>query len=400
MFRNVRSKVVTFMVLAMMFVMVLGMGAFASDYPNIDDIVQYQAAQGNNYFVLYKYLPDNNYYITFNNNNTEFGVQTNSNTIYGYWKCYYKIESNNWVLVNTSASFSGILSDFNLLVANYNVINYFNNTTYLANNYVPSVTLTSISISGTNSVYTSGSGNTSQLTAIGTYSDNTTKNITTDCDWTSGTPSIATVGLHTGIVTGVSAGTATITATKDGISDTYDITVNNPVTVTSITVSPASANVLTSGNTSLVANANYSDNTSSVITTDTNCSWTSNNESAATVGLHTGIVTGISEGTATITATYTVNGTPYTDTCTITVSPFSGNHAIIEITMTNGKIKEYDMTIAQIDAFLTWYDNRANGTGKSYYTIRKTSNVKPFLGRRDYIIFDKILDFEVKDYND
>lgn len=79
---------------------------------------------------------------------------------------------------------------------------------------------------------------------------------------------------------------------------------------------------------------------------------------------------------------------------------YIGNRAILEITMTNGKLKEYDLSISQIDAFITWYDNRANGAGKSYYAIKKVNNIKPFLGRKDFIIFDKILDFEVKDYND
>ena len=77
-----------------------------------------------------------------------------------------------------------------------------------------------------------------------------------------------------------------------------------------------------------------------------------------------------------------------------------GNRAILKITMINGIEKEYDLSMTQINAFLDWYDGRANGTGKAYYCINKTYNIKPFLSRKDYIVFDKILDFEIKDYNE
>jgi hypothetical protein len=55
-------------------------------------------------------------------------------------------------------------------------------------------------------------GTTAQLTATGTYSDGTARNVTTAANWTSGTPSVATVGPTTGLTTGVSLGSTTITA--------------------------------------------------------------------------------------------------------------------------------------------------------------------------------------------
>ena len=79
---------------------------------------------------------------------------------------------------------------------------------------------------------------------------------------------------------------------------------------------------------------------------------------------------------------------------------FLGNNAILEIVMTNGTIKEYNLTATELEAFLTWYDNRSDGVGKSYYRIPKKSNVKPFLTRKEYLSFDKIYSFEVKDYNE
>jgi hypothetical protein len=83
-------------------------------------------------------------------------------------------------------------------------------------------------------------------------------------------------------------------------------------------------------------------------------------------------------------------------------SSIQGNRAILVITMTSGAIKEYDLSAAEIDAFLAWYDNKENGIEgtKGYFTFNKSYNVKPFLNRKEYIAFSKIQDFEIKDYND
>ena len=78
----------------------------------------------------------------------------------------------------------------------------------------------------------------------------------------------------------------------------------------------------------------------------------------------------------------------------------SGNKAILEITMTNGTEKEYDFTATELQDFLAWYDSRSGGAAKAYYTFIKKNNIKPFLSRKEYIAFDKILSFEVKDYNE
>ena len=78
----------------------------------------------------------------------------------------------------------------------------------------------------------------------------------------------------------------------------------------------------------------------------------------------------------------------------------SGNNAILEITMVTGEIKEYGLTAAELQSFLTWYDGRSNGTDKAYYMIPKKNNIKPFLSRKEYIAYDKISSFEVKEYTE
>jgi trimeric autotransporter adhesin len=59
------------------------------------------------------------------------------------------------------------------------------------------------------------------------------------CTWSSGNPSIATVGACTGVVTGISAGVTTITYTSGfGCISTYSVTVNTPASLSSTLTPP------------------------------------------------------------------------------------------------------------------------------------------------------------------
>ncbi|MFW5433718.1 Kelch repeat-containing protein [Paenibacillus apiarius] len=76
------------------------------------------------------------------------------------------------------------------------------------------------------------------------------------------------------------------------------------------------------------------------------------------------------------------------------------NRAILEIIMTNGLDKEYDLSITEVNAFISWYEAKQAGTGTASYAINKHNNNKgPFTVRKDYVIFDKILTFEVSEYS-
>jgi uncharacterized protein YjdB len=92
------------------------------------------------------------------------------------------------------------------------------------------VLLQSITLSGDSSITSGGTSGTTQLTAIGTYSDSSTTNVMDDITLSSSNTSIATVS-SSGLVTGVSSGTVTITATYNDpltsttLTDTYDIVV-------------------------------------------------------------------------------------------------------------------------------------------------------------------------------
>lgn len=71
-------------------------------------------------------------------------------------------------------------------------------------------------------------GRTQQFTAIGTYSDSTSKDITTAVVWSSDPPAVASVTLTGGLATGASVGTATITATSGEVSKATIVRVSSP----------------------------------------------------------------------------------------------------------------------------------------------------------------------------
>jgi trimeric autotransporter adhesin len=88
------------------------------------------------------------------------------------------------------------------------------------NGFFVDPTLTGLTVGPTTSIQT---GQTVQMTAVGTYNDgstNTVKNVY----WSSSSTSIASVS-SSGLVTGVSAGQATITGSSGTVSGTGTITV-------------------------------------------------------------------------------------------------------------------------------------------------------------------------------
>jgi hypothetical protein len=77
----------------------------------------------------------------------------------------------------------------------------------------------------------------------------------------------------------------------------------------------------------------------------------------------------------------------------------AGDRAILTIYISGGQIKEYDLSAAQLNAFISWYDAKDAGTGPAKYKFTKTWNKGPFKARSEYVIFDKILTFDVDEYD-
>ncbi|NDP40041.1 MAG: DUF3494 domain-containing protein [Rhodoferax sp.] len=143
-------------------------------------------------------------------------------------------------------------------------------------------------------------GSIQPLISTATYSDGSTRDVTAYSNWTSGTPTVATVLQTTGVVTGVAVGASAITANFGGKSSSTNLTVT-AATLASIAVTPAIATVPVGLTQSFVAKGTYSDG--SIVDISNTVAWTSASPLVATVLPTTGVATGVSAGSALITAT-------------------------------------------------------------------------------------------------
>jgi hypothetical protein len=120
----------------------------------------------------------------------------------------------------------------------YGASGTFPNQTWNTANYwvdlvfQPGVTATLTNIAVTPANPTLLVGATQQFTATGTYSDGSTKNVTSQATWTSSSPAVVTVNT-TGFATAVSAGATTLSAALNGVtgSSTPRVIVNPPTIV-------------------------------------------------------------------------------------------------------------------------------------------------------------------------
>ncbi len=154
---------------------------------------------------------------------------------------------------------------------------------------------------------------TQQLSAIGTYNDGSTRDLTALVTWQpSSNVAVATVSAA-GLVTAVAAGSATITANLGSVSQSTTVSVTAP-SITSISVTPEDLTLPIGISQQYIASAIYSDG--SIQDLVTGVTWSSSVSSVATIDAN-GLATIIASGTTTITATVGA----FTDTSTITVVP-------------------------------------------------------------------------------
>jgi len=142
-------------------------------------------------------------------------------------------------------------------------------------------------------------GTTLDFSAAGHFSDGTLQDITNDSNWNSSNTAVATVG-GTNTATAVSPGTVNISATFNGVTGSAPLTVST-ATVSSISVTPPTAEMAPNTFLNCNATATLSDGTTQVITG--NATWSSSNSAVASVD-NTGSVSAIAAGTATISATF------------------------------------------------------------------------------------------------
>lgn len=156
-------------------------------------------------------------------------------------------------------------------------------------------------------------GDQRQLTAAGTYSDGSTRDVTTAVRWDSADPNIASVD-DGGLVTGEGEGTTIVTASLDGRQDTATVAVAGaPPVLTAIVVTPAEVTgCYNTGQQQLTADGTYSDDSTRDVTTTVR--WDSADPKIASVD-DGGLVTGKGEGTTIVTAS--LDGSQ--DTATVTL---------------------------------------------------------------------------------
>lgn len=200
-------------------------------------------------------------------------------------------------------------------------------------------------------------GLNTQFTAVGTFSDSTTQDLTFDASWDSAAPGVATVGnavANKGLANALAVGTATISATFDGVSGTTLLTVTAPVPQ-SIAITPASQSLSVGESKNFVVTASLSDGTTQNVTASSD--WSSSSTATATVGnsaADKGLVKAVAIGTATISAVY---GSLPAATATVTIAALTiESLALNAVTHTFNSIGE--------QATFTATANYTNGTSQ------------------------------------
>ena len=125
-------------------------------------------------------------------------------------------------------------------------------------------------------------GSNQQFTAIGTFADGSTEDITSQVTWISDAPDTAIFN-YPGVVAGLSSGTATITASLNGItSSPVKLTV---ISLSSISVTPASpVNLAVGATQQFTATGIFTDGSIEDITSEV--TWTSDTPATATISLN------------------------------------------------------------------------------------------------------------------
>lgn len=164
---------------------------------------------------------------------------------------------------------------------------------------VSPATLTGITVNVSNSIIANGTN--SQLTAIGTFSDHSTQDLTKQVTWISSNSNILNVS-SMGVAVAKAIGDSSITASYAGITSLpVTITVSDAV-ITRVVINSGATSLAKGTSTQLSLTGVFSDGSSQDLTNS--AAWTSENNDVATVS-NNGLVTGSIAGKSTnITAVY------------------------------------------------------------------------------------------------
>jgi 6-phosphogluconolactonase (cycloisomerase 2 family) len=183
---------------------------------------------------------------------------------------------------------------------------------------VSAATLVSIGVTPANPGLAQGLK--AQFTATGTYTDNSTQDLTATALWSSSNPALASVSNALGFegqATALATGAVTVTAAMGTIQGSTTLSVT-PATLVSIAVTPANSSIADGTSRQFTATGTYTDNSTQNLTTAV--VWSSSNSGVAAVSNaagSNGLATGLGQGTATVGAALgSVSGS-----VTLTVTP-------------------------------------------------------------------------------
>jgi len=148
---------------------------------------------------------------------------------------------------------------------------------------------------------TLAAGTTTNVTVLGTFSDDTTADVTAMVTWTSDRPNIATVA--DGVITGLIVGEAEITATLDGLFSTTRVVVSAAKLLT-IDVTPDATSVALGLVVQFTATGHFTDQATQDLTNQV--TWASSMTNIVTISNTAptkGKATSVATGTSTISAT-------------------------------------------------------------------------------------------------
>lgn len=167
---------------------------------------------------------------------------------------------------------------------------------------------------------TAAKGTTQQFTATGTYTDNSTQDITASVTWTSSSTATATISnanANKGLATAVAVGTTSVSAALGSVSGmaTFEVTA---ATLVSLDVTPKAATVAAGRSQQYAAVGTYTDGSTQTLTNSV--TWSSDNTAVATISNadgSRGLASSTAQGTAQIKAT---SGTVESTAVPLTVS--------------------------------------------------------------------------------
>ncbi len=185
---------------------------------------------------------------------------------------------------------------------------------------VSAATLTSIAV--TPAAPSIAKGLTQQFSATGTYTDNSTQDLTTQATWASSNMAVAgisNVATTNGQATALTVGSTSITAALNGVTSTGVTLSVSAAALTSIAITPLAPSIAKGLTQQFTATGTYTDSSTQDLTTQ--ATWFSSDTSVATIGSgggSNGLATSLTQGFTQISATF---NSVSSSSATLTVTP-------------------------------------------------------------------------------